>query len=114
MHKANVLKLAEHIEGLSLGEYDQSLFSHLCRPRASPACIAGHAVWLSGRWDRTSGWEPAPTNIAREWLGLTMSEAYDLFSNEPDELASPTAQDAAATLRHFAETGVVDWRRAEQ
>ena len=113
MNKANILKLADHIEGLDLEEYDQSVFAHDC---GTPACIAGHAVFLAGQWDQASVSRVA--RLARRWLGLQRSDAesasvvlFDSHPLHPDETPSP--QEAAATLRHLAETGEVDWRRAE-
>ena len=109
MNTDHILKLAEHIEQLDPSEYDQSQLEH---PRCgTPACIAGHAVWLAGWWGRLPTGFGAQIDFAKDWLGLSQAERYALFSAHPDGLDDPpTAQDAAATLRHLAETGEVDWR----
>ena len=111
MNKANVLKLAEYIEGLEPGEYDQRYVDHPRGPNCgTPACIAGHAAYLAGRWECSDGIITA----AREWLGLQRPDAesasvllFDSHPFHPDE--TPTPQDAAVTLRHLAETGEVAW-----
>ena len=112
MNKENILELAEHIERLDPEEYDQRVLAHDC---GTPACIAGHAAYL------LSGMSLYPsTGIieAKAWLGLSSIEADCLFDSMPfgaePGISAPTPQDAAATLRHLAETGEVDWRRAEQ
>ena len=115
MNKANILKLADHIENLKPEEYDQSVFAHDC---GAPACIAGHAVFLAESWDQVSEDEESEhltPCLASCWLGLQMPEAHELFDSDPVHLdKTPTTQDAARTLRHLAETGKVDWRRAKQ
>ena len=112
MNKANVLKLAEHIECLDPEEYDQTQWRHW--PCHTPACIAGHAVWLAGKWHRMEDEEfPEVMSCARRWLGLEIPEAEELFDENPMEWGdTPTPQEAAATLRHLAETGEVRWQRA--
>ena len=118
MNKANVLKLAEYIEGLEPEQYDQR---HVAHPHGSlcgtPACIAGHAAWLVGNWCRWG----SRTFSARVWLDLSSFQADCLFDSMPfgpfgtePDISAPTPQDAAATLRHLAETGEVDWLRAKQ
>ena len=108
MNTDHILKLAEHIEQLDPSEYDQSQLEH---PRCgTPACIAGHAVWLAGWWGRLPAVLAAEMDFAKDWLGVSMAQRYALFSAHPEGLDDlPTAQDAAATLRHLALTGEVDW-----
>ena len=110
MNTENILKLADHIEGLDPSEYDQSVFMHDC---GTPACIAGHAVFLAGSWDEVSEDEESEyltPCIASRWLGLRIPKAHELFDSDPVHLdETPTPQDAARTLRHLAETGEVVW-----
>ena len=110
MNIENVLKLAEHMESLKPEEYDQRYISHPRPECGTPACIAGHAAWLAGRWRDPE--EPNVLFVARDWLGITTVETSSLFHQKPygegDWLPKP--KDAAWTLRHLAETGEVVWR----
>ena len=107
MNRTNILQLANYIEQLEPKEYDQSCFVHDC---GTPACIAGHAIDLAGQWSYNAAvWD------AVEWLGLDNDQGHALFDPiplSPDD-KDPTTQDAAATLRHLAETGEVDWSKGE-
>ena len=119
MHRERVLKLADHLEGLrttKLSDWDgycQESWVHHC---GTPACIAGHAAALSQGGDWVS-WNSSG-EIALEatrWLGLTGEQSDGLFVGRPfiaEQEPGPTAADAAATLRHLAETGEMCWRRA--
>ena len=109
MNKTNILKLADHIERLEPEEYDQRVFEHDC---GTPACIAGHAALCSMRgWGTLFKYHPTPILSARKWLGLDSTQTSLLFAAFPLNVnANPTQQDAAATLRHLAETGEVVWR----
>ena len=109
MHKTNILKLAEHIETLSSKDYTQELYVS-CN---SPRCIAGHAVALAERGSLPMDWDIARCK-AKAWLGLSEDRARLLFTVYPLLDTEPSAQDAAATLRHLAETGEVDWGRVEE
>lgn len=118
MNKANVLKLAAHMEQMDPSEYDQRRVV-LC---GSPACVAGHAAWLAGKWEIEEGsdwmyeemnWQDSLLEVAEHWLGIESATAYELFMALPlgPLLPQPTPQDAAATLRHLAATGVVRWHK---
>ena len=110
MNKDNILKLAEHMESLKPGEYDQRYLLHPLGPNCgTPACIGGHAAWLAGRWGDP---ETNALSTAREWLGITTEETSSLFLMQPygEGDWSPKPKDAAWTLRHLAETGEVVWR----
>ena len=118
MNTENILKLAEYIEGLEPKEYDQRYVDHPTGPHCgTPACIAGHAAYLSGM----SIYPGAGMFEAKAWLRLSSFQADCLFDSMPfgpfgtePDISAPTPQDAAATLRHLAETGEVDWLRAKQ
>ena len=113
MNKANIWKLADHIEQLDPREYDQSVFAHDC---GTPACVAGHALALAGRWEEADGGSEGfalPFGVAMDWLGLDDVAAERLFVSYPwGRFDDATRQDAAATLRHLAETGEVRWKSA--
>ena len=127
-HREHALALAAVIEA-NEQDYDQTYFvDRMC---GTPACIAGwsaalsqdaehpetvnlvHKVGISGHdiWNS----EHDIWNTARRSLGLSKGQAHTLFDQDPfGKWADfPSAADAAATLRHYAETGKVDWRRAE-
>lgn len=75
---------------------------HAC---GTTACIAGFAsiasepkaVWYSVRGDRVEF-------IGREFLGLSIEAAEELFYN-----FSATFEQAIRCLENYGETGVVDW-----
>ena len=48
---------------------------------------------------------------AQEWLGLTHGQADELFcaGNSRQSLCDLSDEQAVHVLRHFAETGVIDW-----
>ena len=111
MNKANILKLAEHLDTLSCEHFDQECFAYC----GSPSCVAGHAVSLSGQWlVRVNGrslLDGEGIAVAREWLDLTFQQSNELFAAHPYGVLAEnvSARDAAATLRHLAETGEVVW-----
>ena len=114
----NVLKLAEHIDGLDPQQYNQRLLASC----GTPSCIAGHAVYLAGYWgaygpeeNGNPEWTRKNLGFAANWLGLNFSDSQRLFTAYPlkDEEWTPTPQDAAWTLRHLAETGEVVWQGEE-
>ena len=113
MNKANILKLADHIERLDPEEFNQRVFAHDC---GTPACIAGHALALAGRWGGgvEGSTEDHPVGLAAKWLGIDKDTRALLFDSQPRGYATnyPTKEDAVATLRHLAETGDVVWRDA--
>lgn len=125
MDVERVLMLADYIEDSKT--YEQSLYTVTefdpVRRRwyTFPADIAGHAAFLSGVQDMYGGdseiesiqavrltlgcvWEKASY-----WLDLNFDQRA-LFWSSPPCNPQPTSKDAAAVLRHLAETGEVDWR----
>ena len=123
MNKEKILDLAEIIERngnqilegtLNKKQYSQDKYLHPC---GTPACIAGWACWMNNpfdEWHEEVGKEGYKFwKTARRILGLSFYKARVLFDQDPfDGNYFPTAADAAATLRHLAETGKVEWRRA--
>ena len=79
----------------------------------TPACIAGFAAALA---DGRSTAKKYPEykvrlipEIGRAWLGLTSTQAGELFEPTLDDWNQITAEVAALCLRYLAETGKVDW-----
>lgn len=85
-------------------------------------CVAGMAaLYATGKRcedDRSAG-------IARDFLGLSPEQAHELFAPDCHVLARPeqlppsclskiSATWAAATVRHFAMTGRIDWPAAKE
>jgi hypothetical protein len=121
MNKERVLALAELIEKQPhVGKeeettegFDMAQWFHPC---GTPACIAGWTLALKyGDWTpalqdkRGAGGVEAD---AADYLGLEGTQSAQLFfvGHEAEKsLADVTPQDAAKLLRHFAETGKVDW-----
>ena len=83
MNKENILLLADHLDDqtyFDVDEYgpdqpvpdfafDMSTWMYRCE---APACIAGHAAYLSGK-------KGHPENQAIDWLGLTVNIGDQLF-----------------------------------
>ena len=115
MRKDRILALADLIEQQPHTDEDAAegftmeSITHDC---GTPACIAGWAAWeASGRQSRDLYDIYADVEgQAREFLGIGYSEADVLFYPPfPVIYATVTPTEAAATLRHLAETGRVDW-----
>lgn len=80
---------------------------HFCE---SAACIAGSAVmWEDGKPPYASG--SGYSERAAEILGVTYDDSDQLFtpSGRSSVGYSATPIQAAAVIRNFAETGIVDW-----
>ena len=135
----NIRRLADHIEGLPAGRFNQSAWGtymvrSLVRRKYQPdlpvyghetsACIAGWAAMLFRSGElvaETLKWgEPMSIpRLAADALGLPQppgggrrddGPAGRLF--DPDdcpELSAITTTDAVRVLRHLADTGEVDW-----
>ena len=74
----------------------------------TPACVGGWALHLAG--SRVRRWSAMRRAVDR-WLDLTSEEGYRLFDCFPlGPHRRITARRAARVLRHFAETGKIDWR----
>lgn len=124
LNKENILKLADHIEGLQrkrsirddiIGFNMRSYTTtRLGRPAdltcKTACCIAGWAAYMSGYRGNSL------TEIREEaaaWLGLeSRDEVARLF--QPEEvgpLCEIEPREAAATLRRLARTGKVRWEK---
>ena len=125
-HRAHAREVADAIEAHA-DRYDQRGFFHGC---GTPACVAGWSVavrWkgkegaadadLSGRppirWGRHKVWvclrDEASSN-----LGLGARDGDAMFGTLPctdgdGVRREPTAAEAAAMLRRYADTGEVVW-----
>ena len=95
--------------------FDMNNFFNYC---GTPACVAGFTIELAGR--ETFKVNLSATEAATEALDLTLEQGLDLFhprgtsfdydsTIEPGEPGHITWKHAVRTLRHFAETGVIDW-----
>lgn len=77
------------------------------------ACIAGHALICMGKAVENDFATVSQTHDAATWLGLDNVEASKLFfaidSAFEHDLTVITPEHAVTVLRHFAETGEVDW-----
>ena len=108
-------------DGFSMQQYDFTC--------GTPACIAGWACWQFAG-DRKAAWGMHTLNLLNEYLGLGADDAAYLFTptahwdgeehveydmqSLPGELGNITPRHAAACLRHYADTGVVDWEAAKK
>jgi len=50
-----------------------------------------------------------PIHLARQWLGIPLDEATRLFHPDLDTYGDVTAKQAARVIRHYADTGKVEW-----
>lgn len=112
MHKDRILALADlieqqpHTSPSSERGFTMADFTHDC---GTPACLAGWAAWESENRPEVIEWSLAASK-ATQFLCIGYDMADELF--EPDDIAGwdrITPAHAAFTLRHLAETGVVDW-----
>lgn len=131
MNKQNILRLADALDNVELAKshnigfnmatfvstFDIDRTEHDC---GTVACIAGWAVAMFGhngkpRASPLSAMKlnnfPTPEEHATRTLGLSYVTAQSLFYPGNPRYHQITPKVAAATLRHLAETGVVDWDR---
>ena len=107
MNKENVLELAEYIELQPREMFDMSSWGddHDGNPCGAPACIAGHCHRMIGGQSMDCC---EILGSASSFLDIPAEMAFDLF--EPLFIPGKvTASRAVRQLRHFAETGEVDW-----
>jgi hypothetical protein len=116
MNKDRILALADLVERQPHSDYyadagfNMETYIHKC---GTPSCIAGWAIFtFGGRSDLDCASDRDTENRdAGELLGIGEEQSYALF--QPLHLEIPlrkiTPKQSAATLRHLAETGEVDW-----
>lgn len=123
--KPNSMGDANDGDGLS---FDMSRFAYAC---GTPACIAGWVTWWEhnrnpprGLLDQVPQHDEAMASgdvgadtfaftQAKEALKLTREQAHALFyaTLAPIDIHEITPQQAAAVMRHLADTGEVNWRK---
>lgn len=105
----NMNKLADYIEGLPEGVYNQHQAGDFSDDGCG--CICHYAGVLSGNLEYSEfGLAINYESTSSDWMGTTYSQWHDLFglSRWPEKfswIASPTAKTAAARIRHMIETG---------
>ncbi|PZP62989.1 MAG: hypothetical protein DI604_28090 [Delftia acidovorans] len=118
MNKERILALANLIEKQphsaveEVSGFNMVSYVHAC---GTPACIAGWAVASEGTPSPLAHQPIQPTGVssrAAKYLGLEYPEAEELFLGGVYDLDEITPAQAAACLRHLAETGEVDWDHA--
>jgi len=75
------------------------------------SCICAWTHHASGQSHRPLA-KLNPIHVAREWLGIPLREAEQLFSPDLGMYGDVTAKQAARVLRHYVDTGNVDWQVA--
>ena len=118
MNIENVNKLIDHLESIKDSEYDQSIFNHDC---GTPACVAGHTVYIAGAWSDYLLNNEVGTNCmyiiycAAEYLGLSEKEENRMFRAFPfiHDLET-TKLEATNMLKNFIKTGEVIWRKENE
>ena len=122
MNTERLLKLADDLDAHVDDGFNFRMHTVISnRACGTTGCIAGFvlvnylgAKWHSGYGDfalANGAW--ADHEGAAEYLDLSPQESQDLFFNynHPYGL-NITSQDAAKVIRHFVETGKVDWSAA--
>lgn len=71
-------------------------------------CICAWTIHAAGQTHRPLA-QLNPVYLARQWLGIPEREARRLFTPELDVYGDVTAKQAAKAIRHYADTGEVDW-----
>jgi hypothetical protein len=115
MNKTNVLALAARLRSPSAeGHFDMTEYFEGDGPLGQAihecgtiACIAGFAAAMAHPKARLRGSEVHP--IARNFLGLTIEEAEQLFVPEGIIYSKVTRFVAADTLEHLGNTGEIQW-----
>lgn len=109
---ADIIQAQPHTPITAESGFNMCNWTHTC---GTPACIAGWANFVRTDDDGTF---LGDMSAAAMWLGITKSQAEELFAPDEDfeEEDGPlflwseiTPTHAAAVLRHLADTGRVDW-----
>jgi hypothetical protein len=127
MNKENILKVADAIENASLAKkqgigfnminfFSEDRYDQTGNECGTTACIAGWAVAMEVGKEIQNMTNLDIKTKARRILGLTDSEASDLFYAHDSLrfIGNITAEEAVTVLRHFAKTGHVDWLILEE
>lgn len=72
------------------------------------SCICAWTIHAAGQTQRPLA-RLNPIHVARQWLGIPLHEATELFHPNLDTYGEVTAKQAAKVIRHYADTGDVDW-----
>ena len=132
MNRENLLRVADAIErstipdvGFNMRYYidveEDYAAGDLFRPRdwsghpcRTTACIAGHAYLVKHGEICDHASSEVVYVEARAFLGLTKDEAQRLFIGRPRDIkfGNVSSPQAARTLRHAAEHGVINWNAA--
>jgi hypothetical protein len=122
-NKDRLMQLADIVEAApevtynddieSLGGFSMSQYFHNC---GTPSCIAGHTIAaFAPHFDQKTD---DPRHVASYLLGISEAEGRKLFvpggwDTIPDEIYpyGSTGPQAAKVIRHFAETGEIDWEK---
>lgn len=118
MNKERLLLIAAKIENdptFGMESFvTKQLSTDVC---GTPRCICGHGVY---EFDRSTFQEITSQSVGygriEKWLphgqrvfDLSYVDAHELFAPEGIDLEDITGHEAAAVIRHYVETGEVDW-----
>lgn len=103
---ADLIETLPHVGILEKEGFNMANYQHPC---GTPACIAGFAIATYGTGDHFFSNDPSA--LAADLLNIEMYVACDLFHvySSNKVMSQITPSEAAATLRHLATTGEVDW-----
>lgn len=121
--KKNIQPTLEWLRAGGDNEYKFDMEHFACRSRCgTTCCIAGHVALIN-----EMNVDPMRASMLhreaalRDFLGLTIEEAFNLFYCRPaanDSLSSwnimaeATPEQAVVVIEHAMETGVIDWEVA--
>jgi len=108
-NKEDLHALADRLENLEERDREYRLFNDSFNMMHWDTCIAGHACRMMGVRPRHSS---NYATTASKWLGLDWNDSQRLFTPVSERAKHASAKQAASVLRHFAETGEIDWGRA--
>ena len=117
MNVENVNKLINHLEAIEDSEYDQRRYTF---EGGSPACLAGHAVYLAKGKDYKIEDEFLYISlIAGNWLEIDMVTKRKMFHAKPMKLSysktdAPTKRIAINMLKNLIKTGEVVWEKKNE
>ena len=131
MNVENVNELIDHLKSIDDSEYDQRMYTHEC---GTPACIAGHSVYLAEGENYDIEYHNDDTNDyenynyenynnenydisyeAADWLDISNEQTAILFRPYPlGKNEEITKLEAIMMLKNFIKTDQVVWRKESE
>jgi len=94
-----LIYMADLLEQLPEGKFDLSQWE---------SCICAWTIHVAGQTHRPLA-DINPIHVARLWLGVPLDDATRLFHPDLSIYGDVTAKQASRVIRHYADTGKVNW-----